>query len=110
MLETKRYLYVGFMCHQAVEKILKAFYCFEHHEDAPFTHNLILLLERTSLFKEISSEYLKFIQKLRPMNIEARYPEYKMEQFNKLDLKTTTSFYEQSKEIVEWVKKKLLIQ
>ncbi len=24
MLETKRYLYVGFMCHQVIEKILKA--------------------------------------------------------------------------------------
>lgn len=24
MLESKKYLYVGFMCHQAVEKILKA--------------------------------------------------------------------------------------
>jgi len=24
MLKTERYLYVGFMCHQAIEKILKA--------------------------------------------------------------------------------------
>lgn len=24
MLETKRYLYVGFMCHQTIEKVLKA--------------------------------------------------------------------------------------
>ena len=24
MLETKRYLYVGFMCHQVIEKTLKA--------------------------------------------------------------------------------------
>ena len=26
MLQTKRFLYVGFMCHQAIEKILKAHY------------------------------------------------------------------------------------
>ncbi|HMT12966.1 MAG TPA: HEPN domain-containing protein, partial [Ignavibacteria bacterium] len=26
MLEGKRYLYVGFMCHQAIEKILKAYF------------------------------------------------------------------------------------
>ena len=26
MLETKRYLYVGFMCHQTIEKILKAYW------------------------------------------------------------------------------------
>lgn len=27
MLATKRYLYVGFMCHQVVEKMLKAYWC-----------------------------------------------------------------------------------
>ncbi|MGC9352319.1 MAG: HEPN domain-containing protein [Mariniphaga sp.] len=26
MLETGRYLYVGFMCHQTLEKLLKAYY------------------------------------------------------------------------------------
>ena len=26
MLATKRYLYVGFMCHQVIEKILKAYW------------------------------------------------------------------------------------
>ena len=26
MQKTKRYLYVGFMCHQAIEKIFKALY------------------------------------------------------------------------------------
>lgn len=26
MLETRRYLYVGFMCHQVIEKILKAYW------------------------------------------------------------------------------------
>lgn len=26
MLETKRYLYVAFMCHQTIEKILKAYW------------------------------------------------------------------------------------
>jgi HEPN domain-containing protein len=107
MLETKRYLYVGFMCHQAVEKILKALYCREHNDDAPYTHNLTFLLENTSLFKEISQTQLEFITELKPMNIESRYPEYKMEMFRKLNLETTISYYDRSKEIVEWVKKKL---
>ncbi len=26
MMQTGRYLYVGFMCHQTIEKILKAYY------------------------------------------------------------------------------------
>ena len=34
MLETQRLLYVGFMCHQAIEKILKAF-CSEKTNEQP---------------------------------------------------------------------------
>jgi len=30
LLETKRFLYVGFMCHQAIEKILKAIKSYLH--------------------------------------------------------------------------------
>jgi len=63
MLETKRYLYVGFMCHQAVEKILKALYCLEHNEDALYTHNLIFLIKSTSLTDEIDEIQKKFIFK-----------------------------------------------
>ena len=34
MLATSRYLYVGFMCHQTIEKILKAYWsnCFIRYE------------------------------------------------------------------------------
>ena len=34
MFQVKRYLYVGFMCHQAIEKILKAYY-FNMHQKTP---------------------------------------------------------------------------
>ena len=40
MLIGKRYLYVGFMCHQAVEKILKAYYTVKNEDTPPFVHNL----------------------------------------------------------------------
>ncbi len=29
MLNSKRYLYVRFMCHQTIEKIFKSFFCIE---------------------------------------------------------------------------------
>ncbi len=40
MLEGKRFLYVGFMCHQAIEKILKGYYVFVHGDNPPYTHRL----------------------------------------------------------------------
>ena len=38
MLETERYLYVGYMCQQAVEKILKAMIAQKNKETLP-VHN-----------------------------------------------------------------------
>jgi len=38
MLEKKHYLYVGFMCHQAIEKLLKAYYVRNKKETPPYIH------------------------------------------------------------------------
>lgn len=40
MLLTKRYLYVGFMCHQAIEKILKAYWSHALEEPPLKIHGL----------------------------------------------------------------------
>ncbi len=44
MLKTGRYIYVLFMCHLSVEKLLKALYETTLKKVAPKTHNLIYLL------------------------------------------------------------------
>ena len=38
MFISKRYLYVGFMCHQTIEKILKAYFVSKYIVNPPFTH------------------------------------------------------------------------
>lgn len=40
MLDTKRFLYVGFMCHQSIEKILKGNWQLVNDELPPKTHNI----------------------------------------------------------------------
>jgi len=40
MLDSKRYLYVGFMCHQTIEKAFKAYFTFLKSDIAPFSHSL----------------------------------------------------------------------
>ena len=77
MLETKRYLYVGFMCHQTIEKALKAFWTANLTEIPLKIHTLTRLAEKTGLDKLMSNEQLDFIDVLEPLNIEARYPSYK---------------------------------
>lgn len=75
MLETRRMLYVGFMCHQAIEKALKG--CFvtrKPEEELPYIHKLMRLANLCGLSDEMSEEQLDLLDMLSPLNIEARYP------------------------------------
>ncbi len=45
MLETNRYLYVGFMCHQVIEKSIKAVIA-SNGVFPPKLHNLMMLSEK----------------------------------------------------------------
>jgi len=56
MLDGKRFLYVGFMCHQAIEKILKGYYVQANQVNAPYTHNLSSLAESSGLHRFFSDE------------------------------------------------------
>ena len=77
MLRTGRYLYVGFMCHQTIEKALKAYWSLVLDEPPLKIHHLSRLAAQTELVKELSEDQLSLIDMLEPLNIEARYPSYK---------------------------------
>jgi len=77
MLISKRYLYVGFMCHQAVEKILKAYFTKAKEDTPPFIHNLKSLANKSDIYQKFTEEQKDLIDELIPLNIEARYPTYK---------------------------------
>ncbi len=77
MFVTKRYLYVAFMCHQTIEKILKAYWSNVLEEPPLKIHSLSRLAEKSGLDKDMSDGQLDFIDELEPLNIEARYPSYK---------------------------------
>ena len=51
MLHSKRYLYVGFMCHQSIEKAFKAYYTKLKLETAPYTHSLSYLAKQGDFMK-----------------------------------------------------------
>jgi len=108
MLGGKRFLYVGFMCHQAIEKILKAFYVSVHKENPPYTHNLSYLAEQCGIYEELSDKFKDFIDMLEPLNVEARYPTYKEELFKTLNEQRCSNIINNTKELHEWIKKKLL--
>ena len=81
-LKINRFLYVGFMCHQTIEKILKAKHVAKFPSDTPpYTHNLVKLAQTTGLYELMSLDQKKVIANLEPLNIEARYPSKKKGNF-----------------------------
>ena len=73
MFKTKRYVYVIFICHLAIEKALKALVCEETNKFPPKTHDLILL---TNLGKvEFPDDLLNFIGMINNVAVVTRYPE-----------------------------------
>ena len=107
MLESKRFLYVGFMCNQAIEKILKAYYVKVNDNQPPYTHKLIRLAEECNLYKSMNEEQKDFIFTITPLNIEARYPTQKKEIFEVLNENVCKDIIEKTEEMIEWIRKKL---
>ena len=107
MLKSKRYLYVGFMCNQVIEKIFKAYYVKIKKEQPPYTHKLIRLAEEINLYKTMSDEQKDFLFMVSPLNVEARYPTQKQEIFNSLNKEKCKEIINKTEEMVIWIKKKL---
>ena len=107
MLETGRYLYVGFMCHQTIEKALKAYWSANLDEIPLKIHTLSRLAETTGLDKELSEEDQDLIDILEPLNIEARYPSYKERLMKSLTHEYCINLLESTKRLQKWIKGRL---
>ncbi|MBU1570406.1 MAG: HEPN domain-containing protein [Proteobacteria bacterium] len=73
MLTTGRYIYVVFICHLSIEKMLKAIVAAVIKKTPPKTHNLIYLIK----LAEVSppQELFNFVTKINNVSIVTRYPE-----------------------------------
>lgn len=109
MLEGSRYLYVGFMCHQSIEKILKAHFVFKMNDIPPYTHNLTKLAELSGLSEIMHENHKDYLFSLQPLNIEARYPSYKKQVLESLNRNNTSDILAKTKEFQSWVKQMLPI-
>lgn len=107
MHKTKRYLYVGFMCHQAIEKIFKAYYTKLTSEIAPFTHNLSYLAKKGGFYESFSEEQKDLIDQIEPLNIETRYPSQKERLLKSLTYEKCMDIIEKTKQLQLWIKMKL---
>lgn len=102
-----RWLYVGFMCHQTLEKTLKAYWTSKMPVEPPYVHNLIRLVEGSGLVDLMSEDQLSFLDAITPMNIEARYPDYKSSLAASLDKDICNTILQRTLELQQWIKSKL---
>ena len=109
MLQGERYLYVGFMCHQTVEKALKAVMAqkFLHEDIPPKTHNLIKLAALAEVHEVLSQSQRDFVARLNPLNIEARYPSYKQQLLDALTKDECEKIISETEVLLCWIKSRL---
>ncbi|MBQ9231537.1 MAG: HEPN domain-containing protein [Prevotella sp.] len=101
------WLYAAFLCHQALEKTLKAYWVATHDDDPPFTHSHTRLLNGCGLIDSLSDEQLRFITLIEPMYIEARYPEQKLDAAKMLNKEASRYILNKTNELIQWIEQKL---
>ena len=106
MLDTARYLYVAYMCQQAVEKLLKAIIAQQNKENLPI-HNLNRLAEITGIRNDLSTEQFNFLAELTPYCIEARYGDYKESLSDIIDEERARHVYEKTQGMFKWLYQKI---
>lgn len=106
MYKAGRYLYVVFMCHLAVEKILKALLAQKYPEDLPpKIHNLIKLLQKLEL---TPPENLKdFLQRIDNVSLVTRYPEDLRTLSKEFNRDMAKRILTETKRIIKWLKQHL---
>ena len=107
MYKTKRWLYVAFMCHQTIEKTLKAYWSFVRDDMPPKTHNHMRLADECGLYEQMNEEQKAFLEIITNYNIEARYPEDKAALARTLSPKVCRNLIDDTKVLQQWIKDKL---
>jgi HEPN domain-containing protein len=105
MVSAKRHIYTIFMCHLALEKILKAKVEEITGKTPPRTHNLRYLVKLSGL--EPSEEMFNFLSKLSDVSIPTRYPEDFSDLKKSYNQKAARTYLFHTKEAFEWIKKSL---
>ncbi|RPH85275.1 MAG: HEPN domain-containing protein [Desulfobacteraceae bacterium] len=105
MFDAKKYIYVIFMCHLAIEKALKGLYSKKFGNIPPKVHNLLFLLEKIGV--SLPSPLSETVFELNRASIPTRYPEDLQQMKKDYPRQKSEQLLVQSKEVLKWLKKEL---
>ena len=105
MFEAGRWLYVVFMCQQAIEKLCKGLYLLYIDDDVPRIHDINSLVTKFAdkLSKPIDDDKRLLFAKLSAFYLNNRYPEYKERLSESLSRDEAQSILDKSKEAFKWL-------
>ena len=105
MLVTGRYLYVVFLCHLALEKILKAHVTEVTQAIPAKSHDLIYLVKKSGV--ALPQPYLEFVGKINNASIPTRYPEDLKRAIAEYPEPVARDYLTQTEKVVEWLRQAL---
>lgn len=102
MLAMGRFLYVVFMCHLSLEKMLKAHVTEVTQTIPQKTHDLIYLIKKSGL--EIPQEHLEFVGKINTASIPTRYPDDLQRALKDYPRPIAQEYLQQAESVLQWLK------
>lgn len=110
MLLSGRYLYVVFMCQQAVEKLVKGLYVLHKGVEPPRIHNIWNIFDRIFDIDEFNEneklkaeKYFVFFDELLAYYISERYPSYKVKLSQSITKDKAEEVLNISREVFAWL-------
>ena len=110
MFRAGRYLYVVFMCQQAIEKLTKGLHVLNRGKEAPRTHNIYSIFkkvfdpsQKNEEFVEKEKEYAPFFAELLAYYISERYPSYREKLSHTIKPDKAEEVLKRTKEVFAWL-------
>src|SRR3989338_3705880 len=102
LYKSKRFVYVIFMCHLAVGKVLKAIVVHKTKKTPPKTHDLFYLVKLSSL--DLPENYTPTLMHLNEASVPTRYPEDIAKLAKSYNKSAAHRYFKDTKELLKWLK------
>ncbi len=102
MLSTGRYLYVIFLCHLSLEKMLKAHVSVVTQTVPVKTHDLIYLVKKSAI--DLPESFRDFIGKINNASIPTRYPQDLQSTLRDYPEPVAREYLYQTQELIKWLR------
>ena len=103
MFKGGRYLYVAFMCQQAIEKTLKGYPSQGNKANASLHAQFTTTCGGAEFFEKLSQEQIGLLDKFNAYYIESRYAETLAEMQSAIDQKDAGRILKECKEMLQWL-------